>query len=87
MGVCLSGAYDFADFTPDGNLNFFIETVTNYVGVPSTDTGALRAASPAWVLDSSVAPLYIIDTRGDTMPAAQLDDMVTHLDDAGVTKL
>ena len=53
VAVCLSGSYDFSDFSPDPNLDEFIATVTNYVGVPSTDTAALRAASPAWVLDAT----------------------------------
>ena len=52
VAVCLSGAYDFSDFSPDPDLEAFIAVVTNYVGVPSTDTAALRAASPAWVLDA-----------------------------------
>jgi acetyl esterase/lipase len=85
VAVCLSGAYDFSDFRPDPAIDFFIEIVTNYVGVPSTDTVALRAASPAWVVNSSVAPLFLLDTEGDLMPAAQLDDMVAHLQGVGAT--
>ena len=85
VAVCLSGSYDFSDFSPDPNLDEFIATVTNYVGVPSTDTAALRAASPAWVLDATVAPLFLVDSVGDTIPAAQLDDMVAQLNATGVT--
>ena len=59
--------------------------MSNYVGVPSTDTAALRAASPAWVLDATVAPLFLVDSVGDTIPAAQLDDMVAQLNATGVT--
>ncbi|MEO5718010.1 MAG: alpha/beta hydrolase [Chthoniobacterales bacterium] len=77
--VAISGAYDFSDFSPDSELAVFIATVTNYVGVPSTDTVSLRAASPAWIVTKTVAPLYLVDSEGDLMPAAQLDDMVTHL--------
>ncbi|MEO8044813.1 MAG: alpha/beta hydrolase [Spartobacteria bacterium] len=77
--VGLSGAYDFSDFTPDPGIALFIDIVTNYVGVPSTDTVSLRAASPAWIVNRTVAPLYLIDSEGDLMPAAQLDDMVSHL--------
>jgi len=84
VAVCLSGSYDFSDFSPDPNLDQFIATVTNYVGVPSTDTAALRAASPAWVVDATVAPLFLADAVGDTVPAAQLDDMVAQLNAAGV---
>jgi len=85
VAVCLSGSYDFSDFSPDPNLNEFIATVTNYVGVPSTDIAALRAASPAWVLDPTVAPLFLVDSVGDTIPAAQPDDMVAQLNANGVT--
>lgn len=85
VGVSLSGAYDFSDFTPDQWLEFFISVVTNYVGVPATDTASLRAASPAWVVDRSAAPLFLVDSLGDLMPAVQLDDMVAHLNTARVT--
>jgi acetyl esterase/lipase len=79
VGVSLSGAYDFSDFSPDPQLPFFIATVTNYVNVPQTDIPSLQAASPAWVLDETVAPLYLVDTEGDLMPAVQLDDMAAQL--------
>ena len=85
VAVCLSGSYDFSDFSPDPNLDEFIATVSNYVGVPSTDTATLRAASPAWVLDATVAPLFLVDSVGDTIPAVQLDDMVAQLNATGVT--
>lgn len=85
VAVCLSGSYDFSDFSPDPNLEAFIAVVTNYVGVPSTDTAALRAASPAWVLDTTVAPLFIVDSVDDEIPAAQLDDMVAQLNASGLT--
>lgn len=81
--VGLSGAYDFSDFRPDSNLGVFIETVTNYVGVPPTDTDSLRAASPDWIVNKTVAPLYLVDSEGDLMPAVQLDDMVAHLNGSG----
>jgi acetyl esterase/lipase len=84
VAVGLSGAYDFSDFTPDPSLDFFITIVTNYVGVPSTDTVGLRAASPAWVVNAGVAPLFLIDSEGDLMPAVQLQDMVTHLEGLGL---
>ena len=85
VAVCLSGSYDFSDFSPDPNLDRFIATVTNYVGVPSTDTAALRAASPAWVLDATVAPLFLVESFDDMIPAAQLDDMVAKLNADGMT--
>lgn len=82
--VGMSGAYDFSDFSYDPKIGQFIATVTNYVGVPSSDTVALQAASPAWIVNKTVAPLYLVDSEGDLMPAAQLDDMVTHLNSSGV---
>ena len=81
--VGISGAYDFSDFSPDSGISLFIDIVTNYVGVPSTDTVSLRAASPAWIVNKTVAPLYLVDSEGDLMPAAQLDDMATHLASVG----
>lgn len=82
--VGLSGAYYFSDFSPDPGLARFIQTVTNYVGVPSTDTVSLRAASPAWIVNRSIAPLFLVDSTGDLMPEAQLNDMVAQLDAADV---
>lgn len=81
--VGLSGAYDFSDATPDPGLELFIIIVTNYVGVPATDTVALQAASPAWVVNAEVAPLFLIEAENDLMPAAQLAAMVTHLENVG----
>jgi acetyl esterase/lipase len=79
VAVCLSGAYDFTDFTPDPNLNAFIGAVTNYVGVDQSDTAALMAASPASVVDSSVTPLLLFGTQRDPMPAVQPGDMIAQL--------
>ncbi len=84
VGVSLSGAYDFSDFTPDPYLYKFIDDVTNYVGVPSTDTAALRGASPAWTVDSTVSPLLLVQSAADIMPAAQFADMVAQLNAHGV---
>lgn len=77
--VGLSGAYDFSDSTPDQMLNLFQKAVTNYVGVPVTDTEALFAASPVSQVNRSVAPLYLADSEGDIMPASQLIDLVNRL--------
>ncbi len=83
--VCLSGAYDFSDFSPDPDLTKFTDNVTNYVGVTSDNTAALRAASPAYLADSSTAPLFLINSSQDPMPFSQLADMTTKLDAHGVT--
>ena len=85
VGVSLSGGYDFSDFSPNANLAEFTNNVTNYVGVPSTATPALQAASPAWLVNSSVSPLLMINTEADPMPFSQLGDMTTKLDALGVT--
>ncbi len=85
VGVSLSGAYDLSDFSPDWNINTFTKDVTNYVGVDTSATAALQAASPAYVMDSYVAPLFLINTEGDPMPFGQLGDMTAALDAMGVT--
>ncbi len=86
VGVSLSGAYDISDFSPNPTLDYYTATVTNYVGVPSTDTTALRAASPAWLADETISPLLMVNTLEDPMPYSQLGDMIMHLDALGVTR-
>ncbi len=81
--VGLSGAYNFADFTPDDALTLFQRAVTNYVGVPATDLPDLFAASPVAQVNRSVSPLFLADSEGDIMPAVQLIDLVTSLTEAG----
>ena len=85
VGVGLSGAYDLSDLSPNPTLTYFTTTVTNYVGVTATDTAALRAASPAWLVDSTIAPLLMVNSTRDSMPYSQLGDMIEHLDALGVT--
>ncbi len=85
VGVGLSGVYDLSDFSPNPTLNYFTNTVTNYVGVTTTDTAALRAASPAWFVDSAIAPLLMVNSISDPMPYSQMGDMIEHLDALGVT--
>ncbi|MBA3833205.1 MAG: DVUA0089 family protein [Chthoniobacterales bacterium] len=84
VGVSLSGAYDFSDSSPDPGLNPFIQDATNYVGVPASDTAALRAASPVSFVDATVAPLFLINSAQDPMPISQLADMTAKLDSLGV---
>ena len=84
-GVSLSGAYDFSDFTPDPGLDAFINKAINYVGVSQFETAALRAASPAYLVDSSTAPLFLVNSAHDSMPFSQLADMTAALDSLGVT--
>ena len=85
VGVSLSGAYDLSDFSPDPNIGGFADDVTNYVGCTTFDTGLLRAASPAYLADSSTAPLFMVHTAQDPMPFSQVADMTTKLDALGVT--
>jgi acetyl esterase/lipase len=85
VGVGLSGAYDLSDFSANKNLSYFTTTVTNYVGVSSTETAGLRAASPAWLADSTISPLFMVNSVRDSMPYSQLGDMIEHLDSLGVT--
>ena len=85
VGVSLSGAYDISDFSPNPTLDYYTSTVTNYVGVASTDTTALRAASPAWLANKTISPLLMVNTLEDPMPYSQLGDMIMHLDALGIT--
>ena len=85
VGVSLSGAYDLSDFSPDNNLGGFIADVTNYLGVSTSETEALRAASPAFVADARTTPLLLVHSEEDSMPFAQLADMTNALDALGVT--
>ncbi len=85
FGVSLSGAYDLSDFSPNPHMPYYTATVTNYVNAPSTDTTAMRAASPAWLADSTISPLFMINSLEDSMPYSQLSDMIVHLDALGVT--
>jgi len=84
VGVSISGPMDYSDFSPPSSP-YFMATVTNYVGVASTDTASLRAASPAWVVDSQTAPLLLVNSLTEAMPYSQLPDLVQHLDALGVT--
>ena len=85
VGVSLSGAYDFSDFSSDPNIAAFTNDVTNYVGVGANDTTALHAASPVNFVDADASPLFLINSAEDPMPFAQLGDMTTKLDSAGIT--
>lgn len=86
VGVSLSGAYDFADFSPDPNINAFINDVTNYVGVAQSETATLLAVSPVSLVDATTAPLFLINSAEDPMPFAQLGDMTSKLDSLGITQ-
>jgi acetyl esterase/lipase len=85
VGVDLSGAHDYSDFNPGPNILDFTTKVTNYVGVTTSDIAALRAASPAWLMDKDVAPLFLVNTLQDPMPYAQLPDLIEHMNALGVT--
>lgn len=83
VGVSLSGAYDLSDFSPSWNAANFTDFVTAFVGVTTANTAALRNASPAWVLDRTISPLYLVNTVEDPMPYGQLSDLLAHLEAAG----
>jgi len=85
FGVSLSGAYDLSDFSPNPHLPYYTFTVTNYVDATPTDTAAMRAASPAWLADATIPPLFMVNSVEDSMPYSQLGDMIAHLDALGVT--
>jgi len=85
VGVSLSGLYDASDFSPNQSLDYFTATVVNYFNVPATDVADLRAASPAWIADKTIAPLFFLNTLEDPMPYSQFSDFIVHLDALGVT--
>jgi acetyl esterase/lipase len=85
VGVSLSGVYDCSDFSPDPNLGIFTKSVLNYLNVTIFEIDALRAASPAYLVDSNTAPLFFVNTEGDPMPFGQLRDMTDALDALGLT--
>jgi acetyl esterase/lipase len=86
--VCMSGPYDFVDYTPCDTLDGFVGNVTSYCGVPDTtdptpkDRALLLAASPITPVDSTVKPMFLVSSEGDTQPAAQQPDLVAALDAA-----
>jgi acetyl esterase/lipase len=84
VGVSLSGMYDASDFSSSQYLAGYTDSVTNYVGVPSPATATLRAASPAWLADAETAPLFLVNSVGDSMPYVQLCNMIEHLDALGL---
>lgn len=84
VAVSLSGAYDLSDFSLNPNIDTFTSNVTNYVGVTSSNVTALRAASPAWVADSTASPIFMANSLEDPMPYSQLNDMMQHLDALGL---
>ncbi len=84
VGVSLSGLYDLSDFSPNPNLSSFTNTLLNFVNLTTSDTAALRAASPAWLADASASPLLLVNTLEDPMPYVQIADFVTHLDALGL---
>lgn len=85
VGVSLSGGYDFIDSSPNPNLASYSDLATNYIGTSLSDTTAAEAASPAWQVDKTASPLFLVNTLEDPMPYSQLPDMLAKLDAAGVT--
>jgi len=71
VGVSLSGLYDATDFSPNPGLADYTVKVLGYVGVPATDLTVLKAASPAWLADKTIAPLLMVNSLEDPMPYSQ----------------
>lgn len=88
-GVCLSGAYDFSDYSslydnrPEAGT--FRLNVTNYVGTTETDIAGLYAASPVADVTSDVRPIFVLSTENDSMPLAQPGLMIDRLNQVGAT--
>lgn len=85
VGVSLSGCFDLTDFSSSPGINAFINNVTNYVGVTQYDSEQLRAASPAYLVDAYISPLFLVHSEDDPMPFSQQGDMTAALDALGVT--
>ncbi len=83
VAVSLSGAYDLSDFSLSWNIEDFTKNITAFVGVTTASVTALRGASPAWLLDRTISPLYLVNTVGDPMPYVQLSDLLAHLEAVG----
>ena len=81
----VSRRVDLSDFSPNPHIDHYTDRVMNYVNAASTDTVAMRAASPAWLADPTISPLFMINSLEDSMPYSQLGDMIAHLDSLGVT--
>ena len=56
---------------------------TNYVG--SSDLTVLLDDSPVSVVDSTISPLFLVNTQMDPQPLPQLLDMIATLKGLGVT--
>ncbi len=80
VAVCLSGAYNFADFSGDIH-NLVEKLVTNYTG--STDLTTLLNDSPISVVDNTISPLFLVNTEHDPQPLPQFNDMVAKLQAVG----
>ncbi len=84
VGICLSGLYDATDFSANPGWGTYANSLLGYLGVPQSDVAVEKAASPAWLADSTIAPLMLVHNTEDSMPYSQLGDMISHLDALGV---
>jgi len=80
--VCLSGDYEFSDFTGD-TTGKVTKGVTNYVGTSNLRT--LLQASPIFVLDETIPPLFLVNSTREFMPLPQLQDITDRLNSLKVT--
>jgi acetyl esterase/lipase len=80
--VCLSGDYDFSDFTGDvtGEVK---HGVANYVG--TFNLRRLLKASPIRAVDVTIPPLFLVNSTDEFMPLPQLQDMTARLTTLGVS--
>jgi acetyl esterase/lipase len=82
VGICLSGTYNFADFS--GDIHGLVQHLCmNYVG--SSDLTVLLNDSPISVVDSTISPLFLTNTQMDPQPLPQLLDMIAKLKAVGAT--
>lgn len=81
--ICLSGAYQFDDRTPDPNLGSAVKDFALYCN--TNDLAQQRAMSPTTLLDATCKPIYCVRSEHDPMPVGQQAALVTRFKELGFT--
>lgn len=98
--VCLSGAYNFADRTPENYppilgdvVDAFALKIENYtntcIRIDPAGGPSQRTVSPIYLIDantpSNFKPMFFINSKHDSMPYHQIIDIQCALDGVGVS--
>ncbi len=82
----LSGAYEFADRTPDRNLQGFIQAIQTYTDTRGRSGLAYQASvSPAAFVNRNARPMILFTSELDAQPIAQYFGMIATLKNAKAT--